>query len=251
MREDRGGRRQRHFVLARPAAVEHADAKTLHAKRIQETRRQERWPGRAVEPERSSVHQLQSGVRRFDFTVTHREGLARRGELRTPHGVVQTPAFMPVGTRGAVKAVTHRELARARRRDHPRQHLSPVPAARRRSDRARRRPAPLHRLGPADPHRQRRLPGVQPGDDAADPRGGRGVPLAPRRRAAPAHAGARRPTSRRSSAPTSPWCSTSASRRRPRREAARDVDGALGPLGAARARPLPSAPRGRSVAGVR
>jgi queuine tRNA-ribosyltransferase len=46
----------------------------------------------------------------FQFTVTHREGLARRGELRTPHGVVQTPVFMPVGTRGAVKAVTHRDL---------------------------------------------------------------------------------------------------------------------------------------------
>jgi len=46
----------------------------------------------------------------FQFTVTHREGGARRGELRTPHGVVQTPVFMPVGTRGAVKAVTHRDL---------------------------------------------------------------------------------------------------------------------------------------------
>jgi len=46
----------------------------------------------------------------FGFTVTHREGQARRGELTTPHGVVQTPAFMPVGTRGAVKAVTHRDL---------------------------------------------------------------------------------------------------------------------------------------------
>ena len=46
----------------------------------------------------------------FHFRVTHREGQARRGELRTPHGVVQTPAFMPVGTRGAVKAVTHRDL---------------------------------------------------------------------------------------------------------------------------------------------
>ena len=46
----------------------------------------------------------------FQFTVTHREGAARRGELRTPHGVVQTPVFMPVGTRGAVKAVTHRDL---------------------------------------------------------------------------------------------------------------------------------------------
>ncbi len=30
--------------------------------------------------------------------------------MTTPHGVVQTPAFMPVGTRGAVKAVTHRDL---------------------------------------------------------------------------------------------------------------------------------------------
>ena len=46
----------------------------------------------------------------FQFSISHREGAARRGELRTPHGVVQTPAFMPVGTRGAVKAVTHRDL---------------------------------------------------------------------------------------------------------------------------------------------
>ena len=30
--------------------------------------------------------------------------------MTTPHGVVQTPAFMPVGTRGAVKAITHRDL---------------------------------------------------------------------------------------------------------------------------------------------
>jgi queuine tRNA-ribosyltransferase len=46
----------------------------------------------------------------FSFTITHTDGLARRGELRTPHGIVQTPAFMPVGTRGAVKAITHRDL---------------------------------------------------------------------------------------------------------------------------------------------
>ena len=38
------------------------------------------------------------------------DGLARRGEIETPHGVVQTPAFMPVGTRGAVKAMTQRDL---------------------------------------------------------------------------------------------------------------------------------------------
>ena len=46
----------------------------------------------------------------FDFRISHTSGAARRGEMRTPHGVVQTPAFMPVGTQGAVKAVTHRDL---------------------------------------------------------------------------------------------------------------------------------------------
>ena len=46
----------------------------------------------------------------FAFTVTHTHGAARRGVLQTPHGAVQTPAFMPVGTQGAVKAVTHRDL---------------------------------------------------------------------------------------------------------------------------------------------
>jgi queuine tRNA-ribosyltransferase len=46
----------------------------------------------------------------FEFIVTHTDGRARRGEMRTPHGTIQTPAFMPVGTRGAVKAVTHRDV---------------------------------------------------------------------------------------------------------------------------------------------
>ena len=46
----------------------------------------------------------------FQFTLLGEDGGARRGEMRTPHGVVQTPAFMPVGTQGAVKGVTHRDL---------------------------------------------------------------------------------------------------------------------------------------------
>ena len=49
----------------------------------------------------------------FSFTLRTTDGAARLGELRTPHGVVQTPAFMPVGTQGAVKAVHHRELEEA------------------------------------------------------------------------------------------------------------------------------------------
>ena len=46
----------------------------------------------------------------FQFRILNRDGAARRGELTTPHGVIETPAFMPVGTRGAVKAVTARDL---------------------------------------------------------------------------------------------------------------------------------------------
>jgi queuine tRNA-ribosyltransferase len=49
-------------------------------------------------------------VPEFAFQVTAADGAARRGVLTTPHGVVQTPAFMPVGTRGAVKAITQRDL---------------------------------------------------------------------------------------------------------------------------------------------
>ena len=46
----------------------------------------------------------------FGFHVTHTHGAARRGVLRTQHGAVETPAFMAVGTQGAVKAVTQRDL---------------------------------------------------------------------------------------------------------------------------------------------
>jgi len=46
----------------------------------------------------------------FAFRVTHTEGRARAGILSTAHGDIETPAFMPVGTQGAVKGVTHRDL---------------------------------------------------------------------------------------------------------------------------------------------
>ena len=46
----------------------------------------------------------------FRFQLTHTDGGARRGVMTTPHGDVETPAFMPVGTQGAVKGVTHRDL---------------------------------------------------------------------------------------------------------------------------------------------
>jgi queuine tRNA-ribosyltransferase len=49
-------------------------------------------------------------VETVSFTVIARDGDARRGVLRTAHGLVETPAFMPVGTRGAVRGGTHRDL---------------------------------------------------------------------------------------------------------------------------------------------
>ena len=44
------------------------------------------------------------------FHATHRDGAARRGELVLAHGHVDTPAFMPVGTYGTVKAMSPDEL---------------------------------------------------------------------------------------------------------------------------------------------
>jgi queuine tRNA-ribosyltransferase len=46
----------------------------------------------------------------FGFRVEDRDGRARAGLLTTAHGAVETPAFMPVGTAAAVKAVLHRDL---------------------------------------------------------------------------------------------------------------------------------------------
>src|SRR5467141_1760869 len=44
------------------------------------------------------------------FELLGRDGQARTGRLTTPHGAVQTPAFMPVGTAGAMKGLHWREV---------------------------------------------------------------------------------------------------------------------------------------------
>ena len=44
------------------------------------------------------------------FTVTAADGAARAAVLRTAHGEIPTPAFMPVGTKGTVKSVDPDEL---------------------------------------------------------------------------------------------------------------------------------------------
>lgn len=45
------------------------------------------------------------------FTVTHQLGQARRGELQLMHGTVQTPLFMPIATKGAVKHLSNADFA--------------------------------------------------------------------------------------------------------------------------------------------
>jgi queuine tRNA-ribosyltransferase len=47
----------------------------------------------------------------FSFRLLATDGPARAGELVTPHGVVPTPIFMPVGTQGSVKTLSPAEVA--------------------------------------------------------------------------------------------------------------------------------------------
>src|SRR4249920_3079568 len=42
----------------------------------------------------------------FTFSLLNSDGPARRGRIDTPHGSIETPEFMPVGTQGTVKGLT-------------------------------------------------------------------------------------------------------------------------------------------------
>jgi queuine tRNA-ribosyltransferase len=49
----------------------------------------------------------------FAFRLIASDGAARSGEITTPHGIVRTPAFMPVGTQAAIKGVHHDDVRAA------------------------------------------------------------------------------------------------------------------------------------------
>ena len=53
----------------------------------------------------------QDSIFRFEVEHTDPACLARAGRLRTPHGEIETPVFMPVGTQGTVKALCQQDLA--------------------------------------------------------------------------------------------------------------------------------------------
>ena len=46
----------------------------------------------------------------FEYELIKKDGNARLGKLHTPHGVIETPVFMPVGTQATVKSMTPEEL---------------------------------------------------------------------------------------------------------------------------------------------
>ncbi len=44
------------------------------------------------------------------YTLEKKDGNARAGVIETPHGKIETPVFMPVGTQATVKTMTREEL---------------------------------------------------------------------------------------------------------------------------------------------
>lgn len=57
-----------------------------------------------------SVYYRMMTEKYFTYRLAAREGDARAGVFQTPHGSLETPVFAPVGTQGAVKAVTPAQL---------------------------------------------------------------------------------------------------------------------------------------------
>ena len=50
---------------------------------------------------------------RYELIHQSKKSAARVGRIHTPHGVIETPGYVAVGTNGALKAVPHQELAAA------------------------------------------------------------------------------------------------------------------------------------------
>ena len=152
----------------------------------------------------------------MQFEVIARAGAARRARLTLAHGSVETPVFMPVGTYGAVKAMSPAELdeigAQIILGNTFHLWLRPgtdVIAAH----------GGLHRFSgwrQPDPHRLRRVPGLQPRRAAQGARGRRRVRVAGQRRPAAADARAVDGNPARARFGRRRWRSTNARRIRPR-----------------------------------
>ena len=79
------------------------------------------------------------------YQVITKDGRAKRAQMETVHGTIQTPVFMNVGTVGAIKgAVSTDDL---RQIGTQVQHLPPACADRRQADQAVRRTPQVYELG--------------------------------------------------------------------------------------------------------
>ena len=144
---------------------------------------------------RSSMHRLTPELSAADgpWSVTATDGQARAGVLRTAHGEVRTPVFMPVGTKATVKSLDPLEVrqlgAEILLGNTYHLHFRP-------GDELIRELGGLHSfmgVGRPDPDRLRRLPGLlAPRHDRPRRRRRRHVPERLRRPRDPVHARARR-----------------------------------------------------------
>ena len=69
----------------------------------------------------------------MSFTLEATDGAARAGVLRTAHGEIPTPAFMPVGTKATVKSLHPDEVRELGAHVILGEHVPPAPAARART----------------------------------------------------------------------------------------------------------------------
>ena len=114
----------------------------------------------------------------FAFELIKTDGGARRGTILTPRGEIRTPAFMPVGTAGTVKAM-YPEQVRATGADillGNTYHLMLRPGAEQVAELGG--PARLHALAAAHPYGFGRLSGHVAGETQEDLRGWCQLPIA-------------------------------------------------------------------------
>jgi queuine tRNA-ribosyltransferase len=67
--------------------------------------------GASRDPDPAGEPDATSGAEAFRFALDATSDGARAGRFQTPHGEIHTPAFMPVGTHGALKALTPAQVA--------------------------------------------------------------------------------------------------------------------------------------------
>ena len=103
-----------------------------------------------------------------ELSKKKRGGSARLGEIRTSRETVATPAFMPVATQGAGKAISPLDLRRLGFSDSHRKRLPSLLKARHGHSKFPRRTSRIHVVGRCDCYRQWRFSGSKPCEKQKD-----------------------------------------------------------------------------------